>query len=149
MEKKEKESVLTFHGKELLGDMTYMDIERICGRDVLQYRTIYAFFELNEGKAKIDTAARIALAMGTSLNALYSPKGSSWATAGTSLAATEEKKIDSDLQIIFSHLTKETLSKLSINLMRNGHDTLGELCNQYTLGINADSMAESEDVRDE
>jgi len=148
LDKKEKESVLSFHGKELLGDMTYMDIERICGRDVLQYRTIYAFFELNEGKAKIDTAARIALAMGTSLNALYSPKGSSWATTDTVPAITEEKT-DSDSRIIFSHLSKETLSELSLVLMRSGHDALGELCNQYALGLNADNPAESEGAQDE
>ena len=147
LEKKEKETIVTFNGRELLGDMTYMDIERLCGQE-LQYRTIYSFFQLNEGKAKVDTAARIALAMGTSLDALYSPKGASWATTSAAPAIAEEKNANSDVRIIFSHLTKDALSKLALELMGNGHDALGELCNQHALGLVADNSAESEDAQD-
>jgi len=148
LDKKEKKTILTFNGRELLGDMTYMDIERLCGGE-LQYRTIYSFFQLNDGKAKVDTAARIALAMGTSLNALYTPIGSSWSTAEAAPAVAEEEKTDSAARIIFSHLTKDALSKLTLELMRSGHKTLGELCNQHALGINVASAAESEGAEDE
>jgi len=45
VDKKEKPSILTFHGKELLeaSGLTYMDIEKRCGREALQYRTVYSF----------------------------------------------------------------------------------------------------------
>ena len=151
MDKKEKPSILTFHGKELLeaSGLTYMDIEKRCGREALQYRTVYSFFELNEGKAKIETAAQIALAVGTSLDRLYTPKGSAWVSASSTSTPSDEKVTESDLQIIFAHLDKDALSKLSLALIKSGHDPLAELCNQYAVAMNAENPAESEGAENE
>ena len=133
MGKIEKETVLEFHGKELLEDkkLSYADVEKNCVSGNLQYRTIYAFFETNMGKAKVDTAAQIALAMGTSLNRLYTPKGSNWTDADTELSKTQF--IDDNLQIVFAYLTKEARRKLALDLINAGYEKLGELCNQYAI----------------
>ena len=150
MDKKEKESILDFHGKKHIeaSGLSYTDIEKKCGHD-LQYRTIYSFFELNKGKAKVDTAARIAIAMGVSLNDLYSPKDSAWMSVIPTPVATEAKEEDSHLQIIFAHLTKDVLSKLALALIKDKHDDLGELCNQYAIKANTSEPSKSEGKQNE
>ena len=150
MGKKEKESVLDFHGKRLLevSGLSYADIEKNCGRDGLQYRTIYSFFELNDGKAKVETAAQIAIAMKASLNDLYSPKGSTWQISNAPLDSSEGKEANCDLQIIINHLPKETRSKLALDLINGGYEELGEYCNQLAIDANAADSTESDGEQD-
>ena len=135
MAENEKKSVIEFHGKKILNEsgLSCADIvKEHNGR--LQYRTTYAFFNENDGNAKIETAAMIALSLKVSLNDLYTPKGKPWLNQSPLLQCVDTKERDDELKIILKHLPDDVRQQLMLDLYESGHIELSEKCNSYFSG---------------
>ena len=143
MGSEKNEKLLDFYGAEIMKEknLSYQDISRAGN---LIYRSTYAFFE-REGVGNVETAAKVALAMGCSLDDLYKPVGGDWPTSRTISASDSEtiQKIDPDriiralrlLELLenepdymrFSKATTDAIKKKDNMLARNLQSILDQI----------------------
>ena len=129
MEKAEKESVVVFKGNEIV-DAEKLSYQQIAEDAKTSYRTVYAFLKRNDAEGSVETAAKIALAMGRSLNDLYVPKLGNWASAKSEKSSSSDSGStdESDIMAIVDCLDYTTLSKVGVELAKKGFNDLAELC---------------------
>ena len=95
MAKKEKNTAVIFKGNEIIeqGKITYQQIADQCPDGTLSYRTTYAYFK-RDGIGSIDVASKVALAIGKSLNDLYTPAQSGEWPKAAQISETDDNIVD-------------------------------------------------------